>query len=530
MGGEASTRGGTNAEGMGEFLDRTMVGLKLPPFLRLKQLAKVIQVPKERLEKDICKKHRGKLYCHYEEEGGWFHFKSTAEVIIPYSAAAAYSKVHGISVQMQHLDPYVDMKSCKAQPVVALIGHFNHGKTTLLDSLTSSNFVENEAHAITQVVRSRALQFSNDDLRITLIDTPGQEIFYRMRNFGAAVADIAVLVIAANEGICNQTKEAIGIVESLNIPSIVCINKIDHEDVVKFPRKLPLLREEVKEYIALEKSPIVEISAKLRMNLSSLLSVIASTVKTLPNNAHTPSFSSSSLSPSLTSLSSPARRGYEPCTRNTCFASGTILNMWKDRHHGLVLHIILTSGSISEQAIFSAGGWCGVVRRITIDEMSVYEDKDGNGNANKRMVPIKARVEDTTVFAGQGVRLSVLLFQEEEPRPLGDTIYFLPKEAAIELADQRVMECRFGDHLVSERDLQAYGLPKGSSSSPSSSSMLFTEESNNSGAKEVRKSSKNDTGSKFSTKEYDDSSENEEEDDGIVVVLKTDSGVQSFFC
>lgn len=68
---------------------------------------------------------------------------------------------------------------------------------------------------------------------VTIIDTPGQEIFYRMRNYGAAVADIGVLVVACDDGVCTQTQECIGILEQLKVPIIVALNKIDHPDATE---------------------------------------------------------------------------------------------------------------------------------------------------------------------------------------------------------------------------------------------------------------------------------------------------------
>eukprot|EP01034_Spumella_vulgaris_P028197 gene28197-35013_t len=78
---------------------------------------------------------------------------------------------------------------------------------------------------------------SADDDMVTFVDTPGQEIFYRMRDYGAAIADLALLVVSAEDGICQQTEESVGILESLAIPVIVCINKIDLPSVASNPHR-----------------------------------------------------------------------------------------------------------------------------------------------------------------------------------------------------------------------------------------------------------------------------------------------------
>jgi translation initiation factor IF-2 len=113
-------------------------------------------------------------------------------------------------------------------PVVVVMGHVDHGKTTLLDAIRKTDVVASEAGGITQHIG--AYQVHHNDKTLTFIDTPGHEAFRTMRSRGAKVADIAVLLVAADDGIKPQTKEALEIIKGANLPFVVAINKIDKPD------------------------------------------------------------------------------------------------------------------------------------------------------------------------------------------------------------------------------------------------------------------------------------------------------------
>jgi translation initiation factor IF-2 len=113
-------------------------------------------------------------------------------------------------------------------PVIVVMGHVDHGKTKLLDTIRKTNVVEGEAGGITQHIG--AYQISKKGRLITFIDTPGHEAFSMMRSRGAKIADIAILIIAADDGIQPQTEESIKIIKSAKLPMVVAINKIDKPD------------------------------------------------------------------------------------------------------------------------------------------------------------------------------------------------------------------------------------------------------------------------------------------------------------
>ncbi len=157
-------------------------------------------------------------------------------------------------------------------PVVVVMGHVDHGKTSLLDAVRQTNVIEGEAGGITQAIGAYKVKIN--DREITFLDTPGHEAFTAMRARGAQITDIAILVVAANDGVMPQTVEAINHAKAAEIPIIVAINKIDVEGAN--PQKV---KQELMEYglVAEEwggDTIFVEISAKKKINIDSLLEMV----------------------------------------------------------------------------------------------------------------------------------------------------------------------------------------------------------------------------------------------------------------
>ncbi len=181
-------------------------------------------------------------------------------------------------------------------PVIVVMGHVDHGKTKLLDSIRSANVMAQEAGGITQHIGAYQVIWNNPKTKekspLTFIDTPGHEAFSVMRGRGAKVADIAVLVVAADDSVKPQTIEAINIIKAVKLPVVVAINKMDKEGAD--PKKV---RADLSQHNILAEEwggdvPMVEISAKNNLNIDKLLDVLllvaevhADEIKAIPGRA-----------------------------------------------------------------------------------------------------------------------------------------------------------------------------------------------------------------------------------------------------
>lgn len=154
-------------------------------------------------------------------------------------------------------------------PVVTVVGHVDHGKTSLLDAFRNENVVAGEAGGITQHISSYEVKTKSGKI-ITFLDTPGHETFTAMRARGAQIADIVVLVVAANDSVKPQTVEAISHIRAAKVPFIVAINKIDLVDANPEKVKIDLLQHEVQVESMGGEVQSVEISAKDKVNLDKL--------------------------------------------------------------------------------------------------------------------------------------------------------------------------------------------------------------------------------------------------------------------
>ncbi len=189
----------------------------------------------------------------------------------------------------------------KRPPVVTILGHVDHGKTTLLDKIRSTHVAAKEAGGITQA--TSAYQVIYQDRLITFIDTPGHAAFSGMRYRGGTLADVAILVVAADDGVMPQTKESLQFIKDADIPFIVAINKMDAEGANSVKVKTQLSEESVYVEGFGGNVPVVEISGKTGQNIDLLLETLLllsdlQDLKSNPNDIPTAYVLESEMSPS----------------------------------------------------------------------------------------------------------------------------------------------------------------------------------------------------------------------------------------
>lgn len=174
------------------------------------------------------------------------------------------------------MDTKKENTSVQFPPVVAVLGHVDHGKTTLLDAIRKSSIAEREHGGITQKIGASSIQIEHEGekRRLTFIDTPGHEAFSNMRSRGAQVADVILLIVSAADGVMPQTKESINILKEADVPYIVVLTKADLDTAQPEKVKQQLLKEEVMLEGMGGDIPLIKVSARTGLHLKELLDLI----------------------------------------------------------------------------------------------------------------------------------------------------------------------------------------------------------------------------------------------------------------
>ncbi|MFN3598526.1 MAG: translation initiation factor IF-2 [Aquificaceae bacterium] len=302
--------------------------IQIPEIITVRELADLIKVPQNQVMAELLK--RGIL--------------ATINQTVPSDIALQVAEAFGFLAEIKKEEVIEEEKEAIQEgtepraPVVVVMGHVDHGKTTLLDTIRKTRVAEREKGGITQHIGASVVEMP-DGRKITFLDTPGHEAFTSLRARGAQVTDIAVLVVAADDGVMPQTIEAINHAKAFNVPIIVAVNKIDKPgaDPQRIRRELSELGLIPEEWGG--DTIFVDVSAKTGQNVESLLEYILLLAELLELKANP---------------NKPAR--------------GTIIESKLDKQRGIVATLLVQEGTLKVGDVFVAGTTYGRVRAMFDDK------------------------------------------------------------------------------------------------------------------------------------------------------------------
>lgn len=308
--------------------------VELPPVMTVSELGEALEtnpvdVIKELMKEGIMANLNQQVdyatAARVAEELGW-------ETLLIENEATQHTATYTDRQESSNLDP----DAVSRPPVITIMGHVDHGKTSLLDAIRSTSVQSGEAGGITQHIG--AYQVEKQGRKITFLDTPGHEAFTAMRARGAQSTDIAILVVAADDGVMPTTREAIAHIKSANVPMVVAINKIDLEGANPERIKQQLSELEVLPEEWGGDIPFVEVSAKARLGLDDLLEVLllVADVNDLKANPHKP-------------------------------AEGAVIEARVDGGRGTVATILVQNGTLNLRDVIVAGTTWGRVKNMFDD-------------------------------------------------------------------------------------------------------------------------------------------------------------------
>ena len=296
-------------------------------------------------------------------------------------------------------------KATRRPPIIAVMGHVDHGKTSLLDRIRKTQLAQKESGGITQQLGAYEVDvnYKEDIRRLTFLDTPGHEAFSGMRSRGIQVTDIAILVVAADDGVRPQTIEALKYIQAAEVPLIVAINKIDKDDA-----NVENIKQELSKYNLIPESwggdtLMVPISAKQGTNVDNLLETILLLDDMQEFNAD-----------------------------STALAQGTILESYVDRTKGPIANLLVQNGTLRLGDILVAGSALAKVRGIL----------DSNGEKLEEASPSS----------------SVLIWGLSKPPQTGDTFEVYSDEKEAKAAVQQVQDAAQSSITVGQNLTETYNV------------------------------------------------------------------------
>lgn len=311
--------------------EETIKSIVLPELLTIKELADKMKIVPSVIIKKLFM--QGKMATVNQE----VDYETAEEIALEFDILCEKEEVVDVIEELLKEEEEDVKKMKKRPPVVCVMGHVDHGKTSLLDAIRHTNVIGGEAGGITQHIGAYVVEVNGE--RITFLDTPGHEAFTAMRMRGASSTDIAILVVAADDGVMPQTVEAINHAKAAGVEIIVAVNKID-----KPSANIERVKQELTEYELIPEdwggsTVFVPVSAKTGEGLEDLMEMIVLTAEVMELKAN------------------PNRR-----------ARGLVLEAQLDKGRGSVATVLVQKGTLRIGDAVAAGSAFGKVRAMMDDK------------------------------------------------------------------------------------------------------------------------------------------------------------------
>ncbi|MDD6292659.1 MAG: translation initiation factor IF-2 [Eubacteriales bacterium] len=311
--------------------EETIKEIILPETLTIKELADKMKIQPSALVKKLFM--QGQIVTINQE----IDFDTAQEIALEYDIIAEQEEKVDIIEELLREDEEDESKLVKRPPVVCVMGHVDHGKTSLLDAIRQTNVIAKEAGGITQHIGAYTVTVNGE--QITFLDTPGHEAFTAMRMRGAQSTDIAILVVAADDGVMPQTVEAINHAKAAGISIIVAVNKID-----KPSANIDKVKQELAEYELVAEdwggdTIFVPVSAHTKEGIDTLLEMILLEAEVCELKAN------------------PDRK-----------ARGLVIEAQLDKGRGPVATVLVQKGTLHVGDAIAAGSFYGKVRAMVNDK------------------------------------------------------------------------------------------------------------------------------------------------------------------
>ena len=357
-----------------EVVEEQIKQITIPEVLTIQELADAMKIQPSVIVKKLFM--QGKIVTVNQE----IDYETAEEIALEFDVLCEKEEVVDVIEELLKEDEEDESKMKKRPPVVCVMGHVDHGKTSLLDAIRQTNVIDREAGGITQHIGASVVEVNGE--KITFLDTPGHEAFTAMRMRGASSTDIAILVVAADDGVMPQTVEAINHAKAAGVEIIVAVNKID-----KPSANVDRVKQELTEYELIAEdwggsTIFVPVSAKTGEGLEELMEMILLTAEVMELKAN------------------PNRR-----------ARGLVLEAQLDKGRGPVATVLVQKGTLRVGDAIAAGSAHGKVR-------AMMDDKGRRVKEAGPSVPVEILGLDDVPNAGEVV---VCCKNEKEARSFAET-------------------------------------------------------------------------------------------------------------